>query len=110
MINHELRDDLLCQLRNYSLSNKEVEMCGVIARSGDLLKFFSSKNLSCSPGRFFELDPRLIVEHEVCYIFHSHPFGSSRPSSFDKINCKRINIPYLIYSIRDEDFYVYNGV
>jgi proteasome lid subunit RPN8/RPN11 len=110
MINHELGGELLCQLINHSLSNRGVEMCGVIARSGDLLKFVASRNLSSSPRHFFELDPRLIIEHEVRYIFHSHPFGSSRPSSFDKINCKRINIPYLIYSIRDEDFYVYNGV
>lgn len=85
-------------------------MCGVIANVQDSLQFISSKNLSDSPEFFFELDPRLIVEHDVRYIFHSHPFGSSRPSRFDKMNCKHINIPYLIYSIRDQDFYIYNCV
>ena len=69
MNNRDLSDELLCELRDYSFLDKKIEMCGVIAKIKDSLKFISSKNLSDSPRHFFELDPRLIVEYDVRYIF-----------------------------------------
>ena len=51
-----------------------------------------------------------LIENEVEYVFHSHWNGGSRPSSSDIKSSDELCIPFLIYSLTDDDFYLYESI
>jgi len=79
----------------------------VICREGSSLKFLGCQNLSNYPEVHFRINPEVLIENNVVFIYHSHVNASSFPSPFDIKMYKQLCIPFLIYSLRDDDFYIY---
>jgi|TARA_Y100000289_G_C3882360_1_gene129424 proteasome lid subunit RPN8/RPN11 len=78
-----------------------VEICGYI--KGDSV--FQCNNISEQPKYNFLINPVEIFDKNPECIYHSHPSASSKPSRFDIISQREMQIPFLIYSLRDDDFY-----
>lgn len=89
------------EIRSHAQSNKSVEVCGIIKDN----KIIRCENLSPCPEDHFSINPIDILTYEPDCIYHSHPKTSSSPSQLDRISQEESDIPYLIYSVIDDDFY-----
>ena len=107
---NNIDSELLEQIIKYCRRNTKHESCGIICEINEKLKFIECKNTHPFPEYNFCINPRILLEYDVKYIVHSHPIGSSRASENDKNNSNELCIPYLIYSLRDDDFYLYENV
>jgi proteasome lid subunit RPN8/RPN11 len=102
-----ISERILFEIKKYAKSKDTEESCGIIYQKGEELSFLKCENLSKNKSVHFEIDPRYLVEYNVFYIYHSHVNASAKPSIFDIKMYNQILIPFLIYSLRDDDFYIY---
>tara|TARA_Y100000361_G_C11160670_1_gene347079 strand:- start:2841 stop:3218 length:378 start_codon:yes stop_codon:yes gene_type:complete len=101
----------LVSAREHSLALPEQESCGLFCDFGGKIKFIPCKNISPYPGVAFEIDACKVVDFDVKYIFHSHVGGYSEyPSSFDIKYCRELCIPFIIYSLSRDSFFVYDNI
>jgi proteasome lid subunit RPN8/RPN11 len=101
---------VLEQIKNISKMKKNQECCGVIYENSYGLNVLECENLSEDTRKSFVIDPIYFIEYNVVCVFHSHCVGSSCPSVYD-MNCSdELCMPYLIYSLRDDDFYLYENI
>lgn len=100
-------EHILLEIKKYARGKKYEESCGIIYEKAAKLNFLKCENLSKNKNVHFEIDPRYLVEYDASYIYHSHVNCSSKPSFFDVKMYNQILIPFLIYSLRDDDFYIY---
>lgn len=81
------------------------EVCGGVTSE----KIFLWRNDSLDPELGFFVDPQKYYKNfkEIKYFFHSHPFGTSKPSKIDLLGSKEVQKPFLIYSILQDNFCFY---
>ena len=103
-----ISDKLLKDIKLYSIKNKTIESCGLVVGQRKSEKFIKCKNMHPKPEVAFAISPKDLLVDNVKYIFHSHPIVSSRPSCADKKYCNELRIPFLIYSILEDDFFIYH--
>jgi proteasome lid subunit RPN8/RPN11 len=102
--------EVLLQCKNYALKFEEEESCGIIVKHNNSFLFKSCENIHPDKKYFFAINPMNLVDNVVEYIFHSHWNGGSRPSSCDIKSSDELCIPFLIYSLTDDDFYLYRSI
>lgn len=107
MILSDIDREILKQIKFYAQSKPREETCGVVACLDEQLFFRPCDNLSSYKEKYFLINPRILIEYDVRLIYHSHVESSSKPSLCDIKNYENILIPFLIYSLRDDDFYIY---
>ena len=82
------------------------ESCGVIVNR----KYIECQNIAASDSEFV-IDPRDIVRAEqmgkVEAIVHSHPDGSTKPSTFDRLQMPLHGVPWVIVSYPEIDIKVH---
>lgn len=80
------------------------EICGFILKSGEIIE---CENISTEKLDTWVIHPLSYLKYkkDIEAIYHSHPEGGE-PSPEDKINCKRINIPFLIISLPSTLYYI----
>ena len=94
-------DTVYERVKNNCLKNKKQESCGLIKG----VEVIECENISPDPQNSFLIHPLELNQFDADCIYHSHVNYSSEPSILD-INCqKEIDIPFLIYSLVDDDFY-----
>lgn len=82
-------------------------MCGVIYSHKEKLIFLQCQNFAKDRVNSFLIDPLIFIKYKIKYIVHSHIIGPSTPSQKDKVSAKECCIPFLIYSLKDDDFTLY---
>tara|TARA_B100001939_G_scaffold345079_1_gene360888 strand:+ start:1143 stop:1466 length:324 start_codon:yes stop_codon:yes gene_type:complete len=102
--------DVLDACRLCAKKRPNQEACGLIVKEYSRLKFIECDNLHSDPAGYFLIDPLEIISHDTQYIFHSHWNGDAKPSSFDTKSAKELCIPFLIYSLIEDDFYLYDNI
>lgn len=85
------------------------EACGFIVEDNNVLDFIECENLANNKRDFFVVDPFVFAENNVVTVVHSHWQGSSTPSGLDKKIADDFDLPFLIYSIIDDDFCLYEN-
>lgn len=69
------------------------------------------KNRAPDPQNFFAVDPLELLqfqkEHEILAVFHSHIYGDSQFSEWDKITSDNCLLPFIVYSLGEDKFNVY---
>ncbi len=69
------------------------------------------KNRAQDPQNFFSVDPLEMLQFKSEYnflaIFHSHIYGDSQFSDFDKVTADNCCIPFVVYSIPEAAFNIY---
>jgi proteasome lid subunit RPN8/RPN11 len=109
-LNDEIPEEILCEIKSYAESIPLEESCGVVVLFENYFSFIPCANLSKNRYSNFFIDPNILIDNNVVYIYHSHVDQSSKPSFLDIRSSKSLCIPYLIYSLRDEDFYLHKCV
>ena len=107
---NDIPKDILNECSSYAEKFVEEESCGVIISNNKGLLFKPCKNQHYNKQNFFLIDPQEFINNDVRYVFHSHWNIGCRPSSFDKKNCSELCIPFLIYSLYDKQFYLYDNM
>ena len=110
LVSNNLPEYILEDCKRYAKGFPDQECCALIIAYDNQLIFKPTKNLHSNPVGFFAIDPVELIEYDVEYVFHSHWNGGSRPSSFDKKSSNELCIPFLIYSLIDDDFYLYENI
>ncbi len=91
-----------------SLFSPKVEVCGLLGTKDGEYFPRMMKNKHSDPQNHFSIDPleylRFSQEFELVAVFHSHVVGDSQPSDFDKVNSENTVIPFLIYSLCEKKF------
>lgn len=86
------------------------ECCGIIYEKDNNLFVLECDNLSRDVENSFVVDSSYFIEYDVRYVYHSHCKGSCSPSVCDMKSSDELCIPFLIYSLRDDNFYLYQNV
>lgn len=107
---NKINKTILDEIRKYCRKFKKQESCGVVYFNNSTLSFLPCENISRSPEYYFLIDPVILIDYDVQYIVHSHVIGSSQPSENDINSSNELCIPYLIYSLRDNDFFLYENI
>ena len=102
--------EILAKIRKYALSKPVEETCGLIIESLGEASFIPCRNYHPKPEVAFRLSAKDFLSYEnIKYIYHSHPKGSATPSEIDASYSDELQIPFLIYSLSDDDFYIYEN-
>lgn len=108
MGSHQLKLSDLDKIKKISLKNP-IESCGLVCSEG----VYELKNTAINPCCFFEVDPQeyfdIFISKKVLFFWHSHVFGSEKPSDCDVAASKEVNLPSLIYSSITNKFCFFNA-
>lgn len=107
---NNIPQDILDEIKSCCIKNPKIESCGIIFEYNNELQFLECDNLSEQPEFNFIVDPVILIKYDVKYIVHSHPTGSAQPSKFDIKSSNELCVPFLIYSICYDDFYLYENI
>lgn len=100
--------EALISFKNQSLFSPTTEVCGLLGRKDNEYLARSLKNKHPDPKNFFSIDPlellKFMRECEMVAVFHSHCSGDSQASDFDKATSENTLFPFLIYSLSEKKF------
>jgi proteasome lid subunit RPN8/RPN11 len=105
-----LDNQILNQIKNHCLQSLNQESCGLVIDSKHGAKVFPCKNESLFPEFHFKINLNVFIENKVLYVYHSHVNCSVRPSILDRKYSEELCVPFLIYSIRDDEFGIYDNI
>lgn len=109
LIDTPIKLNFLKLIARVSLSNGS-EICGLGTKSN----LFFLKNTAPDRKTGFLIDPldyfHIFEKFKLDFCFHSHPEGSCEPSSMDVEMSRNALIDFLIFSVRDKKFSLYNPV
>jgi proteasome lid subunit RPN8/RPN11 len=107
---NDISQSILDEIKKYCLQNKQEESCGLIYSESDKLIWVACENIAKNKTFNFMIDPRKMIDYDVRYVVHSHCTGGSNASILDKKIQAEICIPFLIYSIEDDKFSIYDNI
>tara|TARA_E500000178_G_C17022259_1_gene756196 strand:- start:261 stop:662 length:402 start_codon:yes stop_codon:yes gene_type:complete len=111
MHTHQEANNLKDNLINYSEDSPMREVCGFICKNDDGFEFERAINHSNIDENFLIKPIDYLhkkLKGNLIAIFHSHVSGSSEPSKHDKITSCNLLLPFLIYSLEDKNFSLFN--
>lgn len=93
-------------------SNPLEEVCGILIENQiKEIELIKMENYSDDKGNNFSIPPSAFIKskikNKIIGVYHSHTKTSCLPSKNDKQCSNECGLPYLIYSIRDKDFFLY---
>ena len=88
------------------------ECCGLIGINNvKELQVVPCENTHHEKETNFEISPRLYIEKsknlDIYGIYHSHIISTSTPSEYDRISSENWCLPFYIYSLKDQSFYLH---
>lgn len=101
---------LLNKIKDYARLFNTQESCGLIIEKSSSVSFIECENLSENPKYHFKIDPKIFIENKVLYVYHSHVDCTANPSSQDMLYSNELCVPFLIYSIRYDEFKIYKNI
>ena len=101
-----LTNDIKNQIREYAISNKGKEVCGLLVKSRDEIIFYKCKNISPDPKDYCTLNPfdYIRVSEKGKIVAHIHSQEDKEPSFLDYRNAVSHNIYSIIYSYKYDKF------
>jgi len=96
----------------HAKSNNQEEVCGLIVLNQDLTILVEPMiNEHSSPDKCFSMSAAKFIDFKInktiLGIYHSHPNHNEEPSEHDIKTCEELGIPYLIYSLVTDKFFLY---
>ena len=100
------------EIINHAKEFPQEEVCGaLILTKFDGPKIVRLKNYHEDKQNFFRVDPKEFIslkrKGDILALYHSHPDAKSTPSAYDKKISKELCVPFYIYSLLEEDFYLF---
>ena len=106
---YNIEQKILQEIVDYCSLYKNEESCGIIVQSNDSQKFIPCENIAIDKQKYFALDSSIYIDYDVDMIVHSHCLGSANPSKLDRSCSDDLEVPFLIYSIIDDNFCLYEN-
>ena len=100
------------QIKDLSRKNPNEETCGFLVLN-ELMEVVvvPAVNTHKDKKKYFKIDSQAFLDIEKRYkiiaIFHSHPTSSEKPSAFDLNSSDELCIPFLIYSLKTDKFFLH---
>jgi proteasome lid subunit RPN8/RPN11 len=107
---NNITQSILEECKAYAREFPEEECCGIIINKDNKLHFNKCDNIHTDRKNFFAINSEELIYNDVQYIFHTHWNGPARPSSFDKKSADELCLPFLIYSLIDDEFFLYENI
>ena len=100
------------EIIKHAESNPHEEVCGILIENKlKEVELVKMQNYSDDRENNFSIPPSEFIKHKIknkiIGVYHSHTKTSSLPSKNDKQCSNECGLPYLIYSLRDKDFFLY---
>ena len=101
----------LVRAKRYSISKPKQETCGAFCFKAGELFFIACENKSPYSVYHFNMDLKFLIDNDVRYIYHSHIGDNpAYPSKLDKLVSDELSIPFIIYSLSRDSFFVYDNI
>lgn len=104
-----IAQEILHEIIDYCNLLKNEESCGVVVQLNGAKKFIPCENIALDKQKYFALDSNIYIDYDVDMIVHSHCLGSANPSKLDRSCSDDLEVPFLIYSIIDDNFCLYEN-
>jgi len=106
-------DKIKAELKAHALAQFPKEACGLVVVVKGRSKYMPCRNIHEKPEYFFYVSPEDFVKAEsigeIVAVAHSHPITSSKPSVDDEVGQAEDEIPWIIYSVKDDTFTEFSG-
>ena len=99
-------------LKKEGESSLFAELCALIGLNKEnKIVYRKMQNRSKSPDLYFIIDPYEYLEFlnsfKIIGVFHTHLTGCEKPSEFDEKTSENCCLPFIIYSVCSEKFFIY---
>ena len=100
------------EIKYAALKNKKEEVCGLVIKNClEEIVILECENIFEKKQEGFIISPEIFLNissknYEIIAVYHSHPNSSSVPSQTDLVQSEALCLPFLIYSLKYDDFYV----
>lgn len=102
-----LKPEIYDELRKYSASYSQEEVCGFIVKDKECIKFIPVQNKHPEKNAHVLISPKdylsIKENYKILYYFHSHPIGSDF-SGIDLFYQKYHNLNMIVYDIANNIF------
>lgn len=102
-----LKPEIYDELRKYSNSHPEEEVCGFIVQDQESVKFMSIENKHPKKNAHVLVSPKDYLSiknnYKILYYFHSHPIGPDF-SETDLFYQKYHNLNMIVYDVTNDIF------
>lgn len=100
------------EIKKIALQSPNEEVCGyVLMDCNQKIFIYECKNYAPHKDKDFLIDEADYVKAkwrgEILMCYHSHPYSDENPSHKDRISSDNSRIPYLIYSLETDTFFLY---
>ena len=100
------------EIKGLSSAIPDEEVCGFLALNGMMeVVVIPAENIHSNKKKYFKIDSQAFLDIEKRYkiiaIFHSHPTSSEKPSTFDLNSSEELCLPFLIYSLKTDKFFLH---
>lgn len=100
------------EIKDLSSAIPGEEVCGLLALNEMMeVVVIPTENTHSNKKKYFKIDSHAFLDAEKRYkilaIFHSHPTSSEKPSTFDLNNSEELCLPFLIYSLKTDKFFLH---
>jgi proteasome lid subunit RPN8/RPN11 len=105
-------ENFISFLKKESESSLFAELCALIGLNKEnKIVYRKMQNRSKNPDLYFIIDPyeylQFLNSFKMIAVFHSHLTGCEKPSEFDEKTSENCCLPFIIYSICSEKFFIY---
>ncbi len=100
------------EIKRAALKNKQEEVCGLIIKNSlEELLVLECENIFEKKQEGFVISPEVFLNIlnkncEIIAIYHSHPNSGCTPSKADTAQSEALCLPFIIYSLKNDDFYI----
>lgn len=106
-----ISENELAKARGHSISKPNQETCGAFCLKKNELVFIACENKSAHSVYHFNMDLKFLIDNDVRYIYHSHiEDNAPYPSELDRLVSDELCIPFVIYSLGRDSFFVYDNI
>mgnify|MGYP003111618979 CR=1 FL=1 len=105
----KISDKIYLEMKEFSQQSPRTEACGLLYENQDgKILFKKCKNVHSKPEKYFEISCKEYLNTsymgEIKAAFHSHP-ETDGPSAADERMSKKLEVPFIIYSLKKNKFY-----
>ena len=111
LTNININSNFYEQIKQYALKQPNEEVCGfVILNDFGEVEIYNCKNVHTDKAKAFEVEIETflkISKKNILAIYHSHVNHSANPSEYDLRQSEELCIPFVVYSVRYDNFYIH---